>query len=97
MPLTALLELHLTPDDLEHAFEVLAQILTDTRNFPGCDGVEILVDTTDPAHVVVQELWTSVEADAAYRLWRTGDGATDLGSVLVSPPVLTVLTTWTHW
>jgi quinol monooxygenase YgiN len=51
-------------------------------------GVEILVDTKDPAHVILLERWASTEADAAYREWRAGAGATDLGSLLASPPVI---------
>lgn len=91
MTLTALLELRLTPDSLDDAFTLLHQILADTRAFPGCDGVEVLVDTADPAHVIVRELWESAEADAAYRTWRAGAGASALGSVLTGPPVLTLL------
>jgi hypothetical protein len=34
------------------------------------------------------ERWASTEADAAYREWRAGAGATDLGSLLASPPVI---------
>jgi heme-degrading monooxygenase HmoA len=51
--------------------------------------VDVLVDTTDPAHVMVIEVWESAEADAAYREWRAGPGESNLGSVLAAKPTLT--------
>jgi quinol monooxygenase YgiN len=93
MPLTALLELRLKPDMLDAAHAKVREVLADTRSFPGCEGVDVLVDRDDRAHIVVQERWESVEADAAYRAWRAGEGASDLGSVLTGAPVLTVLIT----
>ncbi len=92
MSVTALLELRLKPDSLDAAHRLLAEILVDTRAFAGCEAVDVLVDNADPAHVIVKESWVSAEADAAYRAWRAGDGATELGSVLTEAPVLTVLT-----
>ncbi|MCF7551035.1 antibiotic biosynthesis monooxygenase family protein [Pseudonocardia sp. WMMC193] len=87
--LTAILDLSLRPDDLEASLATLREILVDTRAFPGCAGVEVLVDTTDPTHVVVFERWDSDEADAAYRAWRAGEGASGLGDLLAAPPTLT--------
>ena len=43
MTLTALLELTLTPQSLADAPEVLRETLQDTRAFPGCLGVEVLI------------------------------------------------------
>ena len=93
MSLTALLELRLKPDLLDAAYATVRETLADTRRFPGCEGVDVLVDRDDRAHLVVYERWESAEADAAYRAWRAGDGVSDLGSVLTGAPVLTVLTT----
>jgi quinol monooxygenase YgiN len=91
MSITALLELRLKPEDLNSGMRVLDEVLVATRGFAGNEGVEVLVDTADPAHVIVHETWASLDADKAYRAWRAGDGANDLGSVLASAPVLTVL------
>jgi heme oxygenase (mycobilin-producing) len=56
-------------------------------------GVTVLVDSADPTHVAVYEQWESLEADAAYRQWRTtAEGASDLGSVLAAAPTLTKFT-----
>jgi heme oxygenase (mycobilin-producing) len=91
--LTATLELRLKADKLDSAFEVMHETLTATRAFPGCLSVSVLVDSADPAHVVVLETWESPEADNAYRQWRASpEGASSLGSVLAAPPSLTLFT-----
>ena len=64
--------------------------LVATRAFPGCLYVSVLVDSADPAHVVLFETWESPEADNAYRQWRaTPEGASELGSLLATAPSLT--------
>lgn len=89
MALTATLELRLKADALDSAFEVIHATLTATRAFPGCLDVQVLVDSADPAHVLVLETWESPEADNAYRQWRaTPEGASDLGSVVATAPSL---------
>ncbi len=93
MAITAILELQLKADSLETADEVIHATLTDTRAFPGCLGVTVLVDSGDPAHVVLYETWESIEHDRAYRAWRaTPEGASDLGSIMAAAPKLTLFT-----
>ena len=93
MPVTAILDLQLKADALDRANDVMRKTLTATRAFPGCLGVTVLVDSADPTHVAVYEQWESLEADAAYRQWRTTkEGASDLGSILAAPPTLTKFT-----
>ena len=93
MAVTALLDLQLKPDSLETAYAILHTTLTGTRAFPGCVGVTVMVDSKDPAHVVVHETWESIERDKAYRAWRnTPEGATELGSILAGMPKLTKFT-----
>ena len=89
MPVTAHLDLRIKAESLPTAPAVLQDILSDTRAFDGCLAVDVLVDTDDPAHVVVVEQWASLEHDSAYRRWRAGDGASGLGDLLAAPPVLT--------
>jgi quinol monooxygenase YgiN len=90
---TAILDLQLKADSLETAHKVIHATLTDTRAFPGCLDVTVLVDSDDPGHVVVYETWESVEHDRAYRAWRaSAEGASDLGSILAAAPKLTLLT-----
>jgi quinol monooxygenase YgiN len=91
--ITAILELQLKPESLETASEIIRETLTATRAFPGCYHVAVLVDSDDPAHVVLYETWESVEHDRAYRAWRaTPDGASRLGSILAAAPKLTLFT-----
>ena len=93
MAITAILELQLKADSLETADEIIRATLTDTRAFPGCLGVTVLVDSGDPAHVVLFETWESIEHDRAYRAWRaTPEGASDLGSIMAAAPKLTLFT-----
>lgn len=84
MTLTVLLDLRLKPEALVGAPAMLRDILAGTRAFDGCLGVDVLVDSEDPAHLILLERWASAEADAAYREWRAGAGATELGSLLAS-------------
>jgi quinol monooxygenase YgiN len=80
-----MLDLQLKADSLETAHEVIHATLTDTRAFPGCLGVTVLIDSDDPAHVVVYETWESIERDQAYRAWRASpEGASALGSILTA-------------
>ena len=93
MAITAILEVQLKADSLETAHEVIHATLTDTRAFPGCLGVTVLVDSADPAHVVAVETWESIEHDRAYRAWRaTPEGASGLGAIAAAPPKLTHFT-----
>lgn len=90
MTITALLELQLKADALADAPRILTETLKATREFAGNEGVEVLHDVADPAHVVVVERWSSLEHDDAYRAWRaTPEGASELGTLLADRPRLT--------
>ena len=85
MATIAMLDLQLKADSLETAHEVIHATLTDTRAFPGCQDVTVLIDSDDPAHVIVYEIWESIEHDRAYRAWRASpEGASALGSILTA-------------
>ena len=85
MATIAILDLQLKADLLETAHKVIHATLTDTRAFPGCLDVTVLIDSDDPAHVVIYETWESIESDRAYRMWRaTPEAASDLGSILAA-------------
>ena len=85
MATIAILDLQLKAGSLETAHKVIHATLTDTRAFPGCLSVTVLIDSDDPVHVVVYEIWESIERDRAYRAWRaTPEGASALGSILAA-------------
>lgn len=91
MAITSVLDLQLKSDSLETAHRVLRETLVATRKFPGCLGVTVLIDHDNPAHVVLLEMWESVDHDHAYRAWRaTPEGASDLGTILAAAPKLTL-------
>lgn len=93
MAIVAILDLQLKAESLEAAPGILHKTLTGTRAFPGCLEVTVLVDSDDPAHVVLYEAWESIERDQAYRAWRaTPEGASDLGSILAAAPKLSRFT-----
>ncbi|MES2092440.1 MAG: antibiotic biosynthesis monooxygenase family protein [Actinomycetota bacterium] len=92
MTITAALELAISPESADVALEVIHGVLEVTRAFPGNQGVEVLVDSANPLRIVLLERWESLEADAAYRAWRAGDGKSDLGSILAGPPTLGLFT-----
>jgi quinol monooxygenase YgiN len=92
MALTTILDMRLKPDAVAAAPDALRKILADTRAFDGCLRVDVLIDTADPTHVVLYELWESEERDAAYRAWRaTPAGASGLGELLGAPPTVSKL------
>jgi heme oxygenase (mycobilin-producing) len=93
MSVTATLELRLKAEDLEQSYAIVHETLAATRAFDGNLGVDVLIDNTDPTHLLVVESWRSIEDDNAYRAWRATDaGKSDLGSVLAGAPVLTIFT-----
>ena len=89
MSITAFLDIHVKPESLAEAPEVLHDTLLTTRAFDGCLGVDVLVDTEDPTHFVLVEQWVSLEHDAAYRTYRAGPGKSSLGAILSGTSVLT--------
>jgi heme oxygenase (mycobilin-producing) len=91
--ITAILDLQLKPESLAAAPAILHATLADTRAFPGCLDVTVLIDSDDPAHVVLYETWMSIDHDRAYRAWRaSAEGTSDLGSILAGAPKLSLYT-----
>ncbi|MDV6212812.1 antibiotic biosynthesis monooxygenase family protein [Rhodococcus erythropolis] len=75
------------PESVNAAHDLLARDLKDTRNFPGCDGVEVLEDLVDPTILHLVERWTTTAASAAYSEFRAGPGAmTELVELFAGSP-----------
>ena len=65
-------------------------ILSDTRGRPGLVSADVVRDLDDPRHLVVIEVWESLEADNAYRAWRaTPEGANELRELTAGQLALT--------
>lgn len=91
MTTTAVLELEFRPGTLTTAHAVLSRVLTETRAFDGCLGVEVFEDARNDHRWVLFERWESIQHDSAYRAYRAGPGAiTELGDILASAPALTL-------
>jgi len=81
---TALLDLRIKPESVAEAKETVESVLVATRAFPGCLGVDVLVDTEDEALLLIEK-WESIEHDQAYRDWRATDaGASALPTIVAS-------------
>jgi quinol monooxygenase YgiN len=93
MAITSILGFELTTDAAS-VVDLLKGTLTDTRNFPGCQSLQVLVDETDPKRITIVEVWDSEESDLAYRAWRaTEEGASNLGEIIAGVPTLTKYST----
>ena len=79
MAITSVLDIQLRPDAPADAETRISSILSQTRARPGFLSADVVRDLDDPRHLVVIELWESLEADEAYRAWRaTPEGANEL-------------------
>jgi quinol monooxygenase YgiN len=79
----------------ESVVEIIHRMLTETRGFDGCLGVETLVDTKDPSKIMIIERWESKEANNAYLAWRQGEGAAraqQFGALLTGAPSMSKAT-----
>jgi quinol monooxygenase YgiN len=79
--------LQFAADSAEAGTRLLLDSLEDTRNFPGCAGVEVLETVGDPTTLHLVERWSTADDSRAYSEWRAGDGAMpELGPMLAGAP-----------
>lgn len=89
MPVAALLEFRFKPEVVDQAPDALSRTLAVTRQFDGCQRIDVLADSEDATRYLLVEVWESMEHDAAYREFRASPaGASELGPLLAAPPVL---------
>jgi len=82
MAITSLLDIQLRPDAPSDVEARVSAVLSQTRARPGFVSADVVRDLDDPRHLVVIEVWESLEADDAYRAWRaTPEGASELGEL----------------
>ena len=85
------LDLQLDPAKLDVAPAILNDTLAATRAWPGNEGLEVIVDDADPAHIIVVEKWAAAADHDAYAAWRTTpEGAGRIGEIVAAAPVKTV-------
>ena len=79
MAITSVLDIRLRPNAPGDAETRISSILSQTRARPGFLTADVVRDLEDRRHLVVIEVWESLEADEAYRAWRaTPEGANEL-------------------
>lgn len=76
MTFFSLVELHLEPGSLEEAKKALREVLAETRQFDGCNSIQVIIDRADPGHWLMLEDWASQEQSDAYSAYRAGPGKT---------------------
>jgi heme-degrading monooxygenase HmoA len=87
MSLTVLFELPVK-DGAADAEQIISQTLAQTADFPGNEGVEILVDDVDPSRIVCILRWADSAAYDAYIAWRqTPAGAHRLFEIVEGAPI----------
>jgi quinol monooxygenase YgiN len=80
--ITSVLDIQLRPDAPADAETRVSSILSQTRARSGFLSAEVVRDLDDPRHLIVIEVWESLEADEAYRAWRaTPEGKNELGEL----------------
>ena len=89
MPIAALLEFRFKPEVVDKVSDAMSRTLAVTRQFDGCQRIDVLVDLQDPTRYLLVEVWESMEHDEAYRRFRASPaGASELGPLLAAPPVV---------
>ncbi|MFJ9805479.1 putative quinol monooxygenase [Streptomyces wuyuanensis] len=94
MSTTVLLELVIR-EDAGDVTAVIQRLLAQTADFPGCLGLEVIIDDADRQRYIVIERWETASAHDAYAAWRaTPEGApSELGAFLAGPPAQRVFST----
>jgi quinol monooxygenase YgiN len=87
------LDLKIKPEKSAEFLTFMKQAAVDTRAHKGCQYFAILVDASNPAHVVFYEIWDSKADHEAYRAWRNETKFGDkFQPFLAAPPAGTSFT-----
>jgi len=92
MAITVLLDLKAKPGSIENLKKVFIEVLSDTRRYEGCEGLEVKINQDDTDNLVIIERWQSRQHYEKYFAWRQETGLLDrLGPLLGAPPALRYL------
>lgn len=82
----------LKSDKISEAVNFFAEIVPDTRNYDGCLGIDVCIDSEDAARLVLVEKWVSMDHYQKYHHWREETGVLDqIRAFLDGPPARRVL------
>ena len=77
MSIGIVVEARLKPETVEEAKQFFIDNIADTRNFEGCEGVNVFVDEEDSTIMFLVEIWKSKEHYEKYHHWRLENGSLD--------------------
>ncbi len=67
----------LKPEMVEETKQFFIDNIADTRNFEGCEWVNMFLDEDDPTVMFIVESWQSKEHYEKYHHWRAENGSLD--------------------
>jgi len=87
MSVLVLVEGPVKAEDIPKIKSYMAEILPDTREYDGCQGVEVYFNMEDHGNMILVEYWDSRAHHEKYVGWRTETGVMDkIGSMLSGQP-----------
>ena len=87
MSIGIIVEARLKPETLEEAKQFFIDILPDTRNFEGNEGISMNLDEDDNTIMFLIEKWESKAHYEKYHHWRESNGSLDqIRSFLAGKP-----------
>jgi len=87
MACTVIFEVRAKPGTGKNLLQGFRDVLPETRNKPGCRGVEVTVNLDDPDNVLLIQRWDSRGHYETYLDWRKQRGdLKSFGEALAAPP-----------
>jgi quinol monooxygenase YgiN len=81
------------PGSADELTRILREVVSETRQFQGCERVEVYRPDQAENTLILIERWLSPDAYASYQDWRAGTGVKEtLRGLMASPPVVQQLT-----
>ena len=90
MSCNLMLKVKVQPGRRDDAIALIGEKLNETRNFKGCEFVNLFTIEDEPDSLAFVQCWKSMDDYEAYVAWRTDSGEIDeLAELLAAPPELT--------
>ena len=87
MSITVILEAPVKSEEVPNMKSYLAEILPESREYDGCQGLDVYFNTDDEGNMILVEHWDSRPHHEKYLGWRTETGVMDrLARMLAGPP-----------
>jgi quinol monooxygenase YgiN len=87
MSVMVLLEATVKAEEISNMKSYLAEKFPETREYDGCQGMDVYFNTENEGTMVMVEHWDSRAQHEKYLGWRTQTGVMDkIGGMLAGPP-----------